>query len=44
MRGVAQTRKGHKWARLKTSQLNPAKVRQWRERQQKRKEEKKDEK
>jgi len=43
MRGEAQIIKGHKWARLKTSQLNPSKIKHWRELQQKRKAERKDE-
>lgn len=43
--GEAQIGRGHKWSRLRTSQLNPAKIRRWSELQHKRKEErKKDEK
>ena len=43
MRGVPQTRKGHKWVKLRTSQLNPEKIKRWSELQQKRKAERKEE-
>jgi len=43
MRGLAQIRRGRKWAKIETSQLNPAKIKHWRELQQKRKAERKEE-
>ncbi len=43
MRGLAQIRRGRGWTKIKTSQLNPEKIKHWRELQQKRKAERKEE-